>query len=543
MNKKTLTYSLSKWLCLVAASHIFTAFSMAQSATNTNSSPANKNISIEPKVVELLENSSSLQANPATSSSSPAQANTTQSTTPVAQPDFPVPAELIAKPINESDIGKYTSTATVSNGSLWNRIRNGFAMPNLDTQLASEKTTWYAKQPDYMGRMTERGSQYLFYIVEELEKRGMPTEIALLPFVESAFNPQAVSSAKAAGMWQFMPATGKHFNLKQNVWRDERRGVVESTRAALDYLQKLHGMFGDWHLALAAYNWGEGSVQRAINKNRAKGLSTEYTALSMPNETAHYVPKFQAIKNIVQSPEAYGIKLAPLDNAPFFASVIKERDIDVSLAAKFAGMSLNEFKALNPGFKKPVILGANKPEILLPASKLGIFNDALMNHRGSLSSWTTMTVAGTEKPSAVAQRYGMTEQALRDVNNIPPRMLIKPGSTLVVPKRNPEQQTENISAKMEQAQLNLAPELIRRGLVTRKGDTWAKIAKRSGVSAASLRDWNRTVGAELKTGTRISYYTAGSVGKKTKASNREASKSKRGGATKSSNKPQAKKRR
>jgi membrane-bound lytic murein transglycosylase D len=520
-------------LCCAAASHLAVATTMAQSDAKTVKPTPTLTVEgavFEPKVVQLLE----------TKGSSPLTAPVAS---PTIAPDFPIPAELISKPISESDIGKYTSTTSTSNGSLWSRMRNGFAMPNLDTQLANDKTTWYAKQPDYMGRMTERGSQYLFYIVEELEKRGMPTEIALLPFVESAFNPQAVSSAKAAGMWQFMPATGKHFNLKQNVWRDERRGVVESTRAALDYLQKLHGMFGDWHLALAAYNWGEGSVQRAINKNRAKGLSAEYTALSMPNETAHYVPKFQAIKNIVQNPEAYGIKLAPLDNAPFFASVIKERDIDVSLAAKFAGMSLNEFKALNPGFKKPVILGANKPEILLPASKLGFFNDSLRNYRGSLSSWTTVTLAGTEKPASVAQRYGMSEQALRDVNNIPPRMLIKPGSTLVVPKRNPEQQTENISARMEEAQLNLAPELVRRGLVARKGDSWAKIAKRAGVSIASLRDWNRGLGAEPKKGARITYYTAPYAGKKGKASPRGAAKSKRGNSAKAANKPRAKKRR
>jgi membrane-bound lytic murein transglycosylase D len=372
--------------------------------------------------------------------------------------------------------------------------------------------------------MTERGGQYLFHIVEELERRGMPSELALLPFIESAFNPQAVSSAKAAGMWQFMPATGKYFNLKQNVWRDERRGVVESTRAALDYLQKLHGMFGDWHLALAAYNWGEGSVQRAINKNRAKGLSTEYTALKMPNETAHYVPKFQAVKNIIQSPESYGISLMPLNNTPFFASVVKERDIDVSLAAKFAGMSLNEFKALNPGFKKPLILGANKPEILLPATKLDAFNTALNNYTGALSSWTTVTLAGTEQPAAFAKRYGVSEQLLRDVNNIPPRMLIKPGSTLVVPKRNPDVVSDNISLKLDDAQLNLAPELVRRGMVARKGDSWASVAKRTGTSVASLREWNRGLGAELQKGNRITYYSAPAAGKKGKANKRSTTK-------------------
>ena len=398
-------------------------------------------------------------------------------------------------------------------------------MNNLDTPLAADRTQWYAKQPDYITRMTQRGGQYLFYIVEELEKRNMPTELALLPFIESAFNPQAVSSAKAAGMWQFMPATGTYFNLKQNLWRDERRGVIESTRAALDYLQKLNGMFGDWHLALAAYNWGEGSVQRAINKNKAAGLPTDYTSLKMPNETQYYVPKFQAMKNIILSPEQYGIALAPLANEPYFATVVKLRDIDVDLAAKFAGMTTNEFRALNPGFKKPVILGANKPEILLPSAKLADFNAALDNHRGALSTWTTAAVNGTEKPAAFANRYGMSESLLRTVNNIPPRMLIKPGSTLVVQKSNPDAQTANISASADNAQLVLSPELIRRIHTVRKGDTLARIAKRYGVSVASLQGWNK--GLAVKKGSKVVLYTAAGgaknrVGKVSKRNGKQA---------------------
>jgi membrane-bound lytic murein transglycosylase D len=185
---------------------------------------------------------------------------------------------------------------------LWERIRRGFAMPDLEGDLVRDREQWYATRPDYIFRMTERSRKYLFHIVEELERRNMPTELALLPFIESAFNPQAVSSAKAAGMWQFMPATGRYFELKQNVFRDDRRDVLESTRAALDYLQKLHGMFGDWHLALAAYNWGEGSVSRAQARNKASGLGLSYPDLNMPMETRFYVPKLQAVKNIVAQP-------------------------------------------------------------------------------------------------------------------------------------------------------------------------------------------------------------------------------------------------
>ena len=165
---------------------------------------------------------------------------------------------------------------------LWDRIRRGFAMPNLDHPLSQDRTQWYAARGDYLQRMTDRSSKYLYHIVEEIERRGMPTELALLPFIESAFNPQAVSTARATGMWQFMPATGKSFDLKQNAFRDDRRDVLASTRAALDYLQRLHNMFGDWHLALAAYNWGEGNVGKALARNQRSQLGLTYTDLNMP---------------------------------------------------------------------------------------------------------------------------------------------------------------------------------------------------------------------------------------------------------------------
>ena len=225
--------------------------------------------------------------------------------------------------------------------------------------------------------MTERSRKYLFHIVEELELRNMPTELALLPFIESAFNPQAVSSAKAAGMWQFMPATGKSFELKQNAFRDDRRDVLASTRAALDYLQKLYGMFGDWHLALAAYNWGEGSVGRAIAKNQRKGLGTGYTDLTMPMETRFYVPKLQAIKNIVAAPDKFTSTLPAIGNHPYFQTVDIKRDIDVALAAKLAEVPLEDFKALNPSANRPVILAAGTPQILLPWDNAEVFQSNL----------------------------------------------------------------------------------------------------------------------------------------------------------------------
>src|SRR6185295_1314378 len=204
---------------------------------------------------------------------------------------------------------------------VWQRIRNGFAVPDLDNALVREKTRYYAARPEYMQRIVDRSRLYLYHIVEEIEKRGMPTELALLPMVESAFNPMAYSRAHASGLWQFIPGTGKRFELEQNWWYDARRDIVESTNAALDYLAKLYEMHGDWQLALASYNWGENAVARAIAKNQAAGLPTDYASLSMPAETRQYIPKLQALKNIIANPEPFGIVLGPIPNQPYFTTI------------------------------------------------------------------------------------------------------------------------------------------------------------------------------------------------------------------------------
>ncbi|HEY8856463.1 MAG TPA: transglycosylase SLT domain-containing protein, partial [Rugosibacter sp.] len=207
---------------------------------------------------------------------------------------------------------------TVAPDDLWQRMRNGFTMPDLDNALVADRQAWYLNHPDFLRSVLNRGHRYLYHIVTELEKRGMPTELALLPFVESAYNPQARSSANALGLWQFIPSTGRNYNLKQNALFDERRDIIASTNAALDYLKYIYEMHGDWQLALASYNWGEGAVGRAIVKNLAKGLPGDYAHLSMPNETRYYVPKLQAIKNIVANPELFGFKLDPIPDQPYF---------------------------------------------------------------------------------------------------------------------------------------------------------------------------------------------------------------------------------
>ena len=376
---------------------------------------------------------------------------------------------------------------------IWERIRRGFAMPDLDDDHVRNREQWYASRPDYILRMTERSRPYLFHIVEELERRNMPTELALLPFIESAFNPHAVSSAKAAGMWQFMPATGKYFDLKQNLFRDERRDVLESTRAALDYLQKLYGMFGDWHLALAAYNWGEGSVGRALARNKAQGKPLTYSELNMPNETRYYVPKLQAVKNIVAQPEAFNTQLPLIQNHPFFKSVQIERDIDVAVAARLAGISVEDFKALNPSMNRPVILAAGTPQILLPWDNATSFEINLQNHASQrLASWTAWQAPRTMKADEAANLVNMPVDQLRSANGIPANMMVKAGSTLLVHRKG--QLDNDVTEHMaDNAQLAFAPEIVLRRIMVsaRKGDTLASLAARHGVSAANMATWNK----------------------------------------------------
>jgi membrane-bound lytic murein transglycosylase D len=404
----------------------------------------------------------------------------------------------------------------VRQADLWTRIRKGFKMPDLQSPLVADRQAWYAARPDYMQRMTERSSRYLYFIVEALEQRGMPMELALLPFIESAFNPQAMSTAKASGMWQFIPSTGKDFKLTQNMWKDERRSVTESTRAALDYFEKLYGMFGDWHLALASYNWGEGSVSRAVAKNLKEGRDADYLSLNMPNETRYYIPKLQAIKNLIAAPEANNITLPDIPNQPYFVTITKLRDIDVSTAAKMADMPLEQFRALNPAFNRPVILGVSKPEILLPADKVELFLANLEASNGKpLSSWMAYTLGKTEPLTRVAERFGISEPSLREVNKIPSGVRIKPGSTLLVPR--PHNVTADISEHVaENAELLMEPDRAttrRIAYTVRKGDSIGAIAKRHGVTLVQLRAWNGgktnfTVGQRVTIQTKVAGHSA-----------------------------------
>jgi membrane-bound lytic murein transglycosylase D len=300
---------------------------------------------------------------------------------------------------------------------LWQRIRRGFLLDPLDSPLVAENEEWYSSRPDYIKRFVDRGSRYLHHIVEEVEKRGMPTEIALLPVVESAFNPHAYSRSRASGLWQFIPSTGKNYGLKQDWFQDNRRDIVAATNAALNYLQRLYDMFGSWELALAAYNCGEGCVSRAIAANQRKGLPTDYLSLKLPPETQNYVPKLVAVKNIVLAPTLYGIDLESIPDQPYFTTVEAPDKIDVKLAARLADMPVEDFVALNPAYTKPVAV-VPTGTLVLPLDKADLFRENLENWDQPLVTWTTIQGKKGQSVDAIARRYGLAGSTLKQVNSL-----------------------------------------------------------------------------------------------------------------------------
>ena len=399
-----------------------------------------------------------------------------------------------------------TEILSINEVDVWGRIRSGFAIADLDNPLVENHMNYFARRPDYFQRTTQRGSKYLFHIVQELEKRNMPTELALLPFIESAYNPHARSIAKAEGLWQFIPSTGRHYDLAQNAFKDERRDIISSTEAALTYLQRLHDMFGDWQLALASYNWGEGSVMRAIKKAERAGKPITFNSISayMPAETRNYVPKLQAVKNLITNPRRYGIDLPPVENQPYFVTIGKTRDIDVKVAARLAEMSLDDFRALNPQFGPYVIAGGNEVQILLPKENAEKFRKNLSLWTRPLSSWTAYQVTSPrEKVEDIAARLNISPDVIRQANNIPSRSVLKFGSAILVPKT--ASYDRDIAPELvENAKLAWERDLPTTRLVTvpvRKPARLASIAKRYRVSVAELKSWNKINGDTVKKGT------------------------------------------
>ncbi|HZQ61611.1 MAG TPA: transglycosylase SLT domain-containing protein [Casimicrobiaceae bacterium] len=383
---------------------------------------------------------------------------------------------------------------------LWDRIRARFTLPEIDNADVAKWEQWYASRPEYVARMIDRSRRFLYYVVVEVEARNMPAEVALLPMVESAYNPNAMSTSRASGLWQFIPSTGTLYGLKQNFWFDSRRDVLAATESALAYLDKLHAQFDDWQLALAAYNWGEGNVARAIERNRRAGLPLSYASLPMPDETRNYLPKLQAVKNIIRHPEKYGLELGDIPDAPYFAVVRTTKKMDVKRAAELAEMPVAEFQYLNPHHNRPVIAGADEYTLLLPIDKAELFAAKLDLIDQPLVSWQAYRMRPGDTLPLVAARYGMNLEALRAVNGIGAHSTVPVGHALLVPAQRSSQESVE---SLNHAVFTTVP--LGRTFYYRvtRGDTMHTIASRYDVSADEIRRWNHLRSGELRAGQKL----------------------------------------
>ena len=434
----------------------------------------------------------------------PASADSASPSAPAGNGDLKADAAAEAHP--ESLLT--TTPLTPAPESLWIRIRNGFTLPEVDSKLVARHEAWFLNHPDYFQRMIERSRLYLYFIVEEIDKRHMPMEVALLPMIESAYNPIAYSRARAVGIWQFMPATGKRYGLQQNWWYDGRRDVLTATRAALDYLEKLHEEFNDWQLALAAYNWGENGVSRAIAHNRAKRKPTGYESLKMPRETRNYLPKLQAIKKIISNPSSLSFPLEDIPNQPYFTAVSTPEHIDMQVAAQLAEMSVDDFRSLNPGHTRPVIMSNGSRTLLLPVDKAGIFSANLKGYDQPLVSWQTYTLKKNESPDSVAAKFGITLARLREINGINRHVAVRPGRSLLVPM-NEDANASNLDETWNSPEFQ-APEDLYGSRVeyrVRNGDSLYLIALKHRVTVAALKEWNHLSGNGLRIGQRLTIYS------------------------------------
>jgi membrane-bound lytic murein transglycosylase D len=386
---------------------------------------------------------------------------------------------------------------------LWDRLRRGFAMPRLETRAAEQFARHFAAT-GFLLKTESRARRYLYYFLEEIERRGLPTELALLPFVESSMNPHARSQVGAMGAWQFMPATGRRFDMRVSHLVDDRKSVLESTRGAMAYLESLYAQFGDWSLALASYNWGEQNVARAQERNRSRGLRDDYLSLTLPRETRNYVPQLEGLKRLILDPARYGATLPAIPNEPYFREVAVGQDMDVDLALRFAGITEAEFFALNAAVRRPLVIAAATPRLLLPHGAAERFEARRAAHAGPTASWTAIRLGESQRVETLAARMGIGAQELRRLNGIPPGMKPTVGSSVIVPKS--EADGGGVAGDLVQnAYLNLSPEVKRITVRVRRGETLSGIAARLGVRPADLARWNpgTTPASRLKAGQQL----------------------------------------
>lgn len=372
---------------------------------------------------------------------------------------------------------------------IWERMREGFKLQGeigVNPRIEQQRL-WFASNPSFLENASERGSLYIHYVVERLEERNMPMELALLPVIESAYNPFAYSRSHAVGIWQFIPSTGRHFNLRQTNWYDGRRDIVASTNAAMTYLSRLHDMFnGDWLLALAAYNAGEGTVSRAIERNQKLGLPTDYWNLPLPKETQAYVPKLLALSQIVMSPEAYGVRLNPIANEPYFEQVASKPGLDLTRVAALVDMEEDELQSLNPAFKKGITMDGPQ-HLLVPTGKAELLNAnlALMKPQ-QVVNWQEYRVRNGDNLHSIANRYHLTVNTLKEVNQLKSNSL-RVGQILSIPAAGEREPSQPLHQQVAKATPSNAP----RHYKVKSGDTLWQIANSNNVSLKDLQRWNK----------------------------------------------------
>lgn len=378
--------------------------------------------------------------------------------------------------------------------NLLTRVAARFAMrPIANTNTVRGMARFFARK-DLLGKTKKRAGLYLYHFVVLAEQRGLPGELALLPYIESAYNPRARSSAAAVGICQFIPSTGRRFGMQQSMLVDMRRDAVSCATAMYDYLEENYRRFGDWALALAAYNAGEGRVERAIKKNRRLGRPTHFSALPLPRETRNYVPALLGLAKLIAHPREFGYTLPVIPNKPIWTTVKLPADIDVAQVLAITGLSRAYFKKLNPALKRPVIPKAVHGHVVLPFGAAQRLKNKLARTRdvSALSSWTAVRVRRNSSAAALAKRYGMREATLRQANGFASKRLIRAGSTVVV-KKNKRARGDISFAVASKSRLYTTPAFVRRRIRVHRGDTLNRLARRTGIKKSILRASHRSL--------------------------------------------------
>lgn len=444
------------------------------------------------------------------------QASVTSADSAVSwQPAISNSPKKVKKPTAPAPEAKQQITLKPSD-DLWERIRAGYEIATTDhmEKKTQQRLRWFVDHPEYINRVVERARPYLHHIVDQLEQRNMPMEVALLPVVESGYQPFAYSHGRAAGLWQFIPGTGKLYGLKQTWWYDGRRDVIESTRAALDYLQKLHNDFGDWQLALAAYNCGEGTVSRAIKRNQKKGLPTDFWSLKLPTETSAYVPKLMAVSQLFKNPAKYNLTIPKVDNSPFLTVVDVGSQIDLKLAAELAEISTDELYQLNPGFNRWATSPDGPHRLVIPLKNAATFQQALQDLPANKRvQWSRHKIKSGESLGLIAKHYHTTIDVIKEANGLE-NNLIRAGHHLLIPiaTGEPSDYPMTVSQRLASRQSSSGSG-HKKTYTVKAGDTWWDIANEHNTSVHKLASWNdKAPGDLLHPGQKLVVWTKAPTG-------------------------------